>query len=104
MQSTDINTKIFEIISNIPDGQFIFVENVASGISNWSREAVEYFGLPGINVFNTKEVMRAMVHPDDVERWDQEMEAVFSLQRDGFFYTYQIRNAKGEYVPRIFSY
>ena len=99
MQSTDINTKIFEIISNIPDGQFIFVENVASGISNWSREAVEYFGLPGINVFNTKEVMRAMVHPDDLERWDDEMQAVFSMQREGFFYTYQIRNAKGEYVP-----
>lgn len=99
MQSTDINTKIFEIISNIPDGQFIFVENIAVGISNWSREAVEYFGLPGINVFNTKDVMRSMVHPDDLERWDKEMEAVFSLQREGFFITYQIKNAKGEYVP-----
>lgn len=99
MQSTDINTQIFDIISNIPDGQFIFVENIAAGISNWSREAVDYFGLPGINVFHTKEVMRSMVHPDDLERWDKEMEAVFSLQRDGFFFTYQIRNGKGEYVP-----
>lgn len=99
MQSTDINTKIFEIISNIPDGQFIFVENIAAGISNWSKEAVDYFGLPGLNVCNTKEVMRAKVHPDDVERWDQEMQAVFSLQRDGFFFTYQIKNAMGEYVP-----
>jgi len=99
MLKTDINSKIFEIISNIPDGQFIFVENIELGVSNWTKEAVDYFGLPGVNVFHTKEVMRSMVHPDDLERWDQEMEAVFSMHRDGFFFTYQIKNAKGEYVP-----
>lgn len=99
MQSTDINTKIFEIISNVPDGQFIFVENIAVGISNWSREAVEYFGLPGINVFNTKDVMRSMAHPDDAERLQQEFTSVFSKEKESFFLTYQARNAKGEYVP-----
>ena len=99
MYETDINARIFEIISNIPDGQFVFVENIEAGVSNWTKEAVEYFGLPGINVFHTRDVMRALVHPDDLERWDQEMKAVFSMQRDSFFFTYQIKNAKGEYVP-----
>ena len=99
MEGADLNTKIFDIISNIPDGQFIFVEHVKVGVTNWTKEAADYFGLPGVNTTNTKEIMRALVHPDDVERWDQEMEEVFSLQREFFFLTYQIKNAKGEYVP-----
>ena len=99
MRGEDINSKIFDIIGSIPDGQFIFVENVETGVSNWMKEAVDYFGLPGINVENTKEVIRAMVHPDDLEKWDEEMQAVFSMQQSAFFLTYLIRNSKGEYVP-----
>lgn len=96
---TDINTKILNIINNIPDEQFVFVENIEAGVSNWTKEAVEYFGLPDINLHNTKAVMRALVHPDDLERWDRELADVFSLQKEGFFLTYQIKNAKGDYVP-----
>ncbi len=96
---TDINTKILDIINDIPDEQFVFVENIEAGVSNWTKEAVEYFGLPDVNLHNTKAVMRALVHPDDLERWDQELADVFSLQKEGFFLTYQIKNAKGDYVP-----
>lgn len=99
MRGEDINSKIFDIISSIPDGQFIFVENIETGVSNWVNEAVDFFGFSGCNVENTKEVMRSMVHPEDLEKWDQEMQAVFSMQRSDFFLTYQVRNAKGEYVP-----
>lgn len=99
MRGEDINSKIFDIISSIPDGQFIFVENIETGVSNWVNEAVNFFGFSGCNVENTKEVMRSMVHPEDLEKWDQEMQAVFSMQRSDFFLTYQVRNAKGEYVP-----
>ena len=68
MRETDINTKVFEIISNVPEGQFVFIENIESGISNWSKEAVEYLNLPGDSVANTKDVMLSMTYPDDRER------------------------------------
>ena len=99
MRREDINSKVFDVISSIPDGQFIFVENIETGVSSWSKEAVEYFGLSGVNISNTKDVMRAMAHPDDLERLIEEIEAVFSMERDGFFLTFQVKNAKGEYVP-----
>ena len=99
MQDKNINVKIWDIVSNVPDGQFVFIENLETGVSNWSRDAVEYFGLPGVNLENTKDIIKALVHPDDLEKWLQEMDNVFSLQNDGFFLTYQIKNAKGEYVP-----
>lgn len=99
MRGEDINSKVFDVISSIPDGQFIFVENIETGVSSWSKEAVEYFGLSGVNVSNTKDVMREMAHPEDLERVIEEFRAVYAMERDGFFLTYQVRNAKGEYVP-----
>ena len=99
MQNTNLNVQIWDIVSNVPDGQFVFIENLETGVSNWSRDAVEYFGLPGVNVENTKDIMKELVHPDDMERYLLEMQNVFSVQNDSFFLTYQIKNSKGEYVP-----
>lgn len=99
MWGEDINSKVFEVISGIPDGQFIFVENIENGVSSWSKEAVEYFGLSGVNISNTKDVMRSIAHPDDLDRLIEEIRAVFSLDKREFFLTFQVKNAKGEYVP-----
>ena len=98
MQGADLTTKIFDIVRSVPKGQFVFMENMRAGISNWSKDAVEYFGLPGINLNNTREILSALVHPDDLPKWEQELDAAMTLQSDGFFYTYQIKNAMGEYV------
>ena len=99
MRVEEINSKVFDVISSIPDGQFVFVENIETGVSSWTKDAVEYFGLSGVNISNTKDVMRAMAHPDDLERLIEEIRAVFSLERKEFFLTFQVKNAKEEYVP-----
>lgn len=98
MWGTDIKAKISEIINCIPEGQFIFIEDIKSGVSNWSKEAVDYFGLPGNTISNTKEVMQKMSHPDDRRRLQQEFNDVYSKQKESFFLGFQIRNAKDEYV------
>ena len=99
MWETDINEKVSEIINSIPEGQFVFIENVKSGMSNWSNEGAEYFGFSGSSVSNTKEMMRKMTHPDDRKRMQQEFDAAFSKKKESFFLDLQLRNAKGEYVP-----
>lgn len=99
MAKTDIRTKVSEIINCIPEGQFIFVEDIRSGVSNWSDEGAEYFGFSGNSVCNTKDVIRKMTHPDDRKRMQQEFDAAFSKKKESFFLDLQLRNAKGEYVP-----
>lgn len=98
MQDADFNVKIWDIVSNIPDGQFIFIENIETGVSNWSQEAVDYFGLKGTNVENTKEVMSAIAHPDDLPALEEEIHAAFLGKKDSFFFTFHVKNAKGEYA------
>ena len=99
MRETDINNKISEIINCIPEGQFVFVEDIKSGVSNWSNEGVEFFGFPGNSVSNTKEVMRKRTHPDDRKRLQQEFDAAFTKKKESFFLNVQLKNAKGEYIP-----
>lgn len=99
MRQADINTKVFEIISSVPEGQFVFIEDMESGVSNWSKDAVEYLGLPGDSVADTKNVMLSMAYSDDRERLQQEFDAVFSKEKEAFYLNFQIRNSRLEYVP-----
>lgn len=96
---TKFNEQLSTIVGNAPEGQYIFVEDLKTGISSWSKEAEEYLGLPGNSLNNTKEVILSLVHPDDREHWLQEIDEVFLRKRDSFFFTYHIRNAEGKYVP-----
>ena len=99
MWETDIGAKVSEIINCIPEGQYIFIENISSGVSNWSKEAVEYFGLPGGCISNTHELMHKLAHPDDRKRLAQEFAAIRSKQKESFLMEFHVRNAKKEYIP-----
>ena len=101
MVKESINAQIWDIVSDIPDGQFVFVENIETGVSNWSQEAVDYFGLSGITIEDTKGVMDMITHPEDLDTLEEEIRAVFSGEKDSFFLTYQVKNAKGEYTSCI---
>ena len=68
MRVMNINARIFEIISNIPEGHFVFVENIATGESNWSKDAADFFGFTNTRISNTKDVMQGIAHPEDKER------------------------------------
>ena len=95
----NINARIFEIISNIPEGHFVFVENINTGESNWSKDAADFFGFDKCRIENTKEVMQRIAHPDDKERLQKEFNDVFSKRKDAFYLSFRMRNAEGDYVP-----
>lgn len=94
-----INEKVLEIIEEVPEGHFLFVENIETGESSWSEDAAEYFGFSDCTIFNTKEKMQKMAHPEDREDLQQEFDAVCSQKKEAFYISFRIRNAKGKYVP-----
>ena len=98
MQGEELSTKILDVINHVSDGQFVFVHDMRTGVSTWSKEAVDYFGLPSMTLQNTEKVLGVLVHPDDFPKWVQELNDIFTLRKDIFFYTYQIRNKSGQYV------
>ena len=94
-----INVEIFELTRNVPEGYFVFAEDIESGESQWNVEAVEYFGFSDCTFGNTREVIRCITHADDWIRLEQELDEVFSKEKEAFYLSVRMKNAKGEYVP-----
>ncbi len=94
-----INVEIFELTRNVPEGYFVFAEDIESGESQWNVEAVEYFGFSDCTFGNTREVIRCITHADDWVRLEQELDEVFSKEKEAFYLSVRMKNAKGEYVP-----
>lgn len=85
-------------LSDVSEGKFFFEENIESGELVWSKAASEYFGYSDYKITNIKEKIYDMVHPDDKENMQKEFEAVISKQKEAFYVSLRIRNAKGVYV------
>ena len=83
MQGEELSTKILDVISHVSDGQFIFVHDMRTGVSTWSQEAVDYFGLPSMTLQNTEKVLGVLVHPDDYPRWVQELNCCCLVAKSG---------------------
>lgn len=101
MQADKLSEKILDIVNNVSDEKFIFVQDMHTGITTWSEEAVDYLNLPGTSIKDTTSIFGALVHPDDFQKWIQELNEVFSFKKEEFFCTYNIKNARGNYVPCI---
>lgn len=101
MQREDYTQRNMETLNNLSDGKFIFVQDMRTGVTAWTREAVEYLGLPGATMRDVATVVGGLVHPDDFEKWKDEIDGVFAMEKKDCFCTYSIRNAQGAYVPCI---
>ena len=97
----NVNAEVLEIMKSVSNGQFTFAEKIENGESNWSKEAVEYFGFTDSKLKNTKEMILDITHPEDTERLQQELEAVFSKKKDIFYLSFRMKNSTGNYVPCI---
>lgn len=102
MQGDDYSKKnMVDVLNNLSDGKFIFVQDMRTGVTAWTNEAVQYLGLPGATMKDVATVIGDRVHPDDFEKWKKEIDRVFALEIKDCFCSYNIRNAKGKYVPCI---
>ncbi|HBI62993.1 MAG TPA: diguanylate cyclase [Lachnospiraceae bacterium] len=69
-----------------------------TGVSRWSRNAVEHFGLPGEYFENAGEIWGNCIHPADREMYFQDIEAVFSGKKERHELDYRVKNIEGDYV------
>lgn len=101
MQENGKIKRNMDVLNNLSDGKFIFVQDMRTGVTAWTNEAVQYLGLPGATMKDVATVVGAMVHPDDYAKWKTEIDRVFAMEIKDCFCSYSIRNAEGKYVPCI---
>ncbi len=92
------NNELFEAFASASDNVYIYVCDMKTDISRWSRAAVDYFGLEGEYIKDAANMWAQHVHPDDLNVYTEDIEGVFSGKKKYHDCQYRTRNASGGYV------
>ena len=88
---------VFDAFSECIENRYIFVVYVPDGISRWSREAVEYFGLPGMYLKDAGHLWANYIAEDEREIYLEQIDALERGEATSLEYIMRIRNAEGVY-------
>ena len=89
--------EIFDAVSVIAEGSYVFLCNMRHDYSRWSKSAVEYFGLPGEYMMNAGEVWAEHIHPDDRADYEESIKKIFSGEIELHDMQYRARAIDGSY-------
>ncbi|MCM1296931.1 MAG: GGDEF and EAL domain-containing protein [Muribaculaceae bacterium] len=92
------NNELFEAFASASDNVYIYVCDMKTDISRWSKAAVDYFGLSGEYLEDAANVWANHIHPDDLKIYMDDIEGVFSGTKKQHNCQYRARNAEGRYV------
>ncbi len=93
-----LDSQIFSAISDTSDRRYVYMCNMQTNVSRWSKNAVEYFGLPGEYMYNAGTIWEGHVHPDDIAIYRKQIDDIFSGKTQRHHFEYRARNKAGEYV------
>ena len=93
-----LNSRLFEGFSETSDRRYIYICDMSRDMSRWSQSAVEYFGLPGEYIENAGEIWAAHIHPDDRQRYMDDIAEVFEGRKEWHELDYRAMNKYGDYV------
>ncbi len=92
------NNELFEAFASASDNVFIYVCDMKTNISRWSKASVEYFGLSGEYLEDAATIWEQHIHPDDRALYNEDISGVFSGTKPRHECQYRARNRMGEYV------
>lgn len=97
-ETSEYSNQIFDAFASTSDSRYIFVTNMWTDVSHWSKNAVEYFGLPGEYMESVGDIWEDRIHPEDRERYHQDIEEVYSGKKKKHDIEYRVKNKEGLYV------
>lgn len=98
LDTSGLDSRIFEVFSHDMPNRYLFICNLDTKVSRWSKQAVEDFGLSGEYMYDVGNVLKPYIHPEDREVFMTEMEAIFEHKRLSHSLEYRVRNKAGEYI------
>ena len=96
--SNILDNELFEAFARASDKIYIYVSNMETGVTRWSKAAVEYFALPDEFMHNMGAVWTEYIHPEDRESYVVDISAVINGTSESHNCQYRARNRYGEYV------
>lgn len=94
----DFSDKLFEAFSKTSPNNYIFLCNMWTDISRWSKSAVEDFGLPGEYMEGAGRIWEGCIHPEDRQFYHEDIEQVFRGEKRNHDIMYRVKDKSGTYV------
>lgn len=92
------NNELFEAFAAASDNVYIYVCDMRTNVSRWSKASVEYFNLEGEYIENAGAVWEEHIHPEDRAVYEEDINGVFSGAKPRHECQYRALNRYGEYV------
>lgn len=89
---------LFNVTSILSNGAYVYVTDLRSDWTRWSKEAVHYFGLPSEYMQGVAMSWMEKIHPKDQAEYHADIMRVLSGESAEHYLQYRIRNSAGEYV------
>ena len=98
LDKSGLDNRVFNAFAETSGHLYIYLCNMQTNVSRWSRFAVEYFGLLGEYMENAGVIWEEHIHPEDRLMYHNDIEAVFSGKKTAYDLEYRARNKEGDYV------
>ncbi len=98
LDTSFLDERLFSAFASTAENAYIYVCNMSTNVSRWSKMAVDYFGLPAEYMFDAGNIWLGFIHPDDRQTYSEDIDAVLSGRKHFHDVTYRVRNRNGEYV------
>ena len=94
----NILDQLFQAFSIAAEGTYVYICDMSFNYSRWSKNAVDYFGLPGEYMVDAGKIWEEHIHPDDRKTFMESIDAIFSGRDSGHDMQYRARDRNGHYV------
>ena len=98
LDKSELDSRLFDGFADSSRRRYVYLCNMQTGVSRWSKNIVEDFGLPGEYFLDAMNVWGEHIHPDDREAYYKDLQEVFSGKKEQHELDYRARNKDGEYV------
>ncbi len=98
LDKSGLNDRTFGISSMTNPRTYSFICNLNTGVSRWSANAVEYFGLAGEYTDNAAEEWKSHIFPDDMPAYSEAYNRIISREVMSQDFEYRVKNRQGNYV------
>ncbi|MBD5519594.1 MAG: EAL domain-containing protein [Lachnospiraceae bacterium] len=98
MAKNILENELFESFANASDNIYIYVCDMRSDLSRWSKNSVDYFNLEGEYIEGAGPKWMERIHPDDRAAYLKDIEAVFSGASTRHSCQYRAKNKYNDYV------
>lgn len=100
MHTNEINrlNSLYEAISIVAEGAYVYLCDMKTNLSRWSKSAVDFFGLPSEYMYDAGAIWEQRIHPDDRETYNKSINDIFSGTAHGHDMQYRALSADGNYT------